>query len=153
MKWFRTYWKGWFSFFLTPIKTRAKRTQRHLQTRTVTVSVWKSPLHTYNIVICCYFVMCTFKVNTFVLSIKRTSLSPSSVLCYMTLWDVSVEFGCYVCIYSYSKLVGVTDVIWHGFMDNVEIISEKKNVKFFYLNSSMQITSLSCYLFIFWGIS
>lgn len=45
----------------------------------------------------------------------------------MTLWDVSVEIGCYVCIYSYSKLVGVTDVIWHGFMDNVEIIPEKKS--------------------------
>lgn len=71
----------------------------------------------------------------------------------MTLWDVSVEIGCYVCIYSYSKLVGVTDVMCHGFMDNVEIIPEKKNVNFFYLNSSMQITSLSCYLFIFWGIS
>lgn len=70
--------------------------------------------------------MCTFKVNTLVLSIKKTLSLPLQYFA-IWLWDVSVEISFYICIYSYSKLVGVTDVMWHGFMDNVEIIPEKKS--------------------------
>lgn len=77
--------------------------------------------------------MCIFKVNIFVLSIKKIFFFFLLVFCYMILWDVLVEFGCYVCIYSYSKLVGVIDVMWYGFMDNVEIILEKKMWIFFIL--------------------